>query len=392
MQRHTWPALVAGLALACSDSGGLPNPPDQGSTGPDLGPDGGNSGRDLGLDAGTDGSVDMGGSVFPPGVLFRGSRRIQGVDLQIEVAGSRDAPEPPVVILNMAPELGYEYLRGPMRFLRGPSPVDDPERMVVFADLPAQGRSQDLTTDGSTISIESQYQGLVDILADLRTDFLGQAPVDVIGHGYGALVASLLAAREPQEVRRLVLVAPYAPEVQTWRDFQAEIQARLGPGENTLIAELTNWGSGTECMRDLDQCTIQIFQIEAKYWVCRPENTDAFRDINVLSANWTGKQRVEQELRRVSYSYVDELANVSAPTTLVLGECDPTVPTPCQGPDPDPQRCSLPNTWDLYLQQLQNRRAEFIDTTGYFPMVEAPDAFQQVVLEALEGPPPSGQN
>lgn len=384
-------ALAGALAVVgCSDDGSL-NPTDAGGTAdvgvdlgmPDLGaPDLG--GPDLGS------APDL-GPQFPPGIVFRGRQRISGIDLHLDVRGNVDSPKAPVVFLSLSPEIGSEYLIEPTQFVLGDEPVDDPERLAIYVDLPAQGRSQDVTTGSSTISVEFQYEGLADIVDFIQSEWGGDRPVDLVGHGYGGLVASLLAARKPDDVNRLVLLSPYPPEINTWRDFKAEVGTRLGPGEANQIAQLTTWGTGAECMQDLDECAILIFKIQAKYWVCRPDNAPAFDELRFLNANWSGKRGVERSLRGDEYDYVLELATIDTPTTVVLGECDPSVPPECQGPDADPQVCSLPNTWELYLSNLQNRRQVDIPSTGIFPMVEDRDAFRSTLLQALDGPEPAGQ-
>jgi pimeloyl-ACP methyl ester carboxylesterase len=61
---------------------------------------------------------------------------------------------------------------------------------------------------------------------DVAESFLGETPVDVIGHSFGATVALRLAMEHPASVRRLVLIEPVlfcaAQETEAYDTYYAE--------------------------------------------------------------------------------------------------------------------------------------------------------------------------
>lgn len=72
------------------------------------------------------------------------------------------------------------------------------DRTCVAFDLPGHGRSGPLQE-----GVDFQQQCL-----DVAETFLGDTPMDVVGHSFGATVALRLAMEHPESVRRLVLIEP----------------------------------------------------------------------------------------------------------------------------------------------------------------------------------------
>lgn len=121
----------------------------------------------------------------------------------------------------------------------------------VAPDLPGHGRSGPLDSSG-----DFQAQSVA-----MAGDLLTEAPIDVIGHSFGATVALRLALEQPERVRRLVLIEPvffaaargtpaYDAHVA---EFQPFVQA-LEAGEPMQAARLFTemWGSegDWDTMRD----------------------------------------------------------------------------------------------------------------------------------------------
>ena len=114
-------------------------------------------------------------------------------------------------------------------------------------DLPGHGRS-------ASWSGEGVYQDLVcDIIRDMIAEW--EAPVDLVGHSFGATAALRIAAVSPELVRRLVLIEPvfFTAAYAADPDFEAANKARTGPlaeaQENGDWKEaarlfLADWGDG----------------------------------------------------------------------------------------------------------------------------------------------------
>ena len=79
--------------------------------------------------------------------------------------------------------------------------VPDPGYRRIYPDLPGMGRS---TTAGLTCNDD-----VLSLLADF-IDHLGEGPVMLLGHSYGAYLARGVAAQRPDLVRGLALVCPVA--------------------------------------------------------------------------------------------------------------------------------------------------------------------------------------
>ncbi len=125
--------------------------------------------------------------------------------------------------------------------------LDDVLSAVAY-DLPGHGRSADW--DGT-----QEIQGLsTDIAADL-IEAQGGAPVDVIGHSFGATVALRLAVERPELVRSLVLIEPvfFAVALADHPDWAQTHDADMaaytdaveaGDAERAARAFTSRWGDG----------------------------------------------------------------------------------------------------------------------------------------------------
>ncbi|EAP75264.1 hydrolase, alpha/beta fold family protein [Roseovarius nubinhibens ISM] len=126
------------------------------------------------------------------------------------------------------------------------------ERLAMRAfDLPGHGRSADWGG-------ETELQGLsAEIAASLAAEMGGGAPVDVIGHSFGATVGLRLALERPELVRSLTLIEPVffalaladQPGLDTaFEGDTRAITAGLASGDHAAAARAFTalWGDGTE--------------------------------------------------------------------------------------------------------------------------------------------------
>lgn len=117
---------------------------------------------------------------------------LNGYRLHVEAFGAPDAPV--VVVLHGGPGADYRYLLG-LSVLAN-------QYRVVFYDQLGSGLSQ--RVPASQITVES-------FVADLHAviqHFSPQRPVHLVGHSWGAMLASRYAGDHPDKVDRMVLAEP----------------------------------------------------------------------------------------------------------------------------------------------------------------------------------------
>ena len=115
----------------------------------------------------------------------------------------------------------------------------------VAFDLPGHGQSGPLVKG---VDFHAQATAVA-------ADFLGDAPIDVIGHSFGATVALRQAMENPAHVRRLVLIEPVLMCAANGSKVLAAYDADFAPfiaamkaGEPLRAAEIFTsiWGAGVD--------------------------------------------------------------------------------------------------------------------------------------------------
>ena len=126
---------------------------------------------------------------------------------------------PPLLLLHGCPFSSYVW-RGVISRLRG-------RFRCLAPDLLGLGETE--TPPGADWSLPAQAEAVLALL-----DALGLGEVDVVGHDHGAAVAQLIAARQPQWIRRLVITNaeaydnwPSADELPFIRATQLPVLGRL---------------------------------------------------------------------------------------------------------------------------------------------------------------------
>jgi pimeloyl-ACP methyl ester carboxylesterase len=176
---------------------------------------------------------------------------------------------------------------------------------VVYLDLRGHGRSDPIARDDMRLDVWAE--DLVALCESLEIEH----PV-VLGHGWGALVATRYAARHPEHPRALVLSAPYARLVPT---RVVEAFDRLGDPEAGEVArrfyEQPDHLTLGEYLR---RCYPLVVRYEegAETLTRTNWNPDAF-------VEWTAKEGRSFDLR-------PDFAAIRVPTLVLAGEDDPYAP------------------------------------------------------------------
>lgn len=233
----------------------------------------------------------------------------------VEVAGTRVrwrsvGTGPPLVLVH--------GLAGSWRWWRPVLPALTAERTVHLLDLPGFGRIPALRA----FDLDRALDWLA---AWARAAALG--PADVVGHSLGALLCARLAARHPETVRRLVLVAPAGIPGRTAARSALPLALELLRSRPRLLALLARdsirWGP--------------------------------------LTIGTAALAIVAADLRA-------DLSRIEAPTLVLLGGRDVLIPV---GHGAEIARL------------LVEARVVVLDEAGHVPMMDAPEAFSRELLGFL---------
>jgi len=275
--------------------------------------------------------------------------RVGAVSLETVQLGATDGSIR--VVLHGGPGLDHNYLRPSLDALA------TSRARLVYVDLRGHGRS-DAPPDagGYTLSAASAD------LSMLATRLSPRAPIDVIAHDFGAAVALEFAAAHPDQVRRLVLIAPVRDGVQI-RSIGVRTREVLGEsGANALRALTTPQGT----LRDPRQLS-QLFRTLGSLWWASPPSAATLETITrsvryrpsadehflVQLLNWDGR-RVARDVRA---------------STLVLSGAQ--------------DRTFLPSESREIADTVAHGRFVEIEGAGHLPFVEKPTEVAQAIESFL---------
>lgn len=326
-------------------------------------------------DAGTDpdaGTPD--GGFSDPATIVEGIVRIGGGRTYVHARGTVTSTMPPLLMMATGPHqggvagffgslgggIGHEYLPEHMDFLL-------PGRLMVYYDYIATGRSGFGALGTATVTVDAHVLQVNDILGWVETDLgVDTSEVDILGHGYGAGVGALYAARNPDRVNRLVLVDPMGADVVQYANAIGELQARLTSSDRQRLDILTR---EPECFGDGSMCTVEVWRILAPRLGC-PGNEAVVNTLVFAYGELRTFNYLRQALQDARFDWRDELAMITAETTVLSGPCDAT-----------PPEAAL-----TYTSSISGAVHYEIPGSGHWPMVESVQAFQRRVKDALVYP------
>jgi proline iminopeptidase len=139
---------------------------------------------------------------------------IDGVTYHAEAFG--DPTNPVVITIHGGPGADYKSI------LSLQDLAD--EYYVVFYDQRGTGLSPRVSAE--ELTLESSIEDL-----DSIVDLYGNGEkVDLVGHSWGAILASAYLGRHPEKVKHAVLAEPGALTAQDWEEFNEKVKIRLSPG------------------------------------------------------------------------------------------------------------------------------------------------------------------
>ncbi|PBJ09982.1 Lipase 1 precursor [Pseudomonas ogarae] len=202
----------------------------------------------------------------------------------------------------------------------------------VFVDLPGHGQSVYEAGAGfGPQAMLAELEGLLDTLVG--------GPFVLVGSSLGGCVAGLYAAKHPQRVSHLVLLAPAGLGEQA-----------LGP---TLKAGLQGPGTvfGYRTVEEMKRFWSLVFKAP-------PEVGGRLAQAMAASgrSRFAAVQRVVEDFRREGLDVLlERLPQIAAKTLVIWGRHD---------------QVFLPATLENLLRQLPDARGEFIEDCGHVPYLE----------------------
>jgi pimeloyl-ACP methyl ester carboxylesterase len=243
--------------------------------------------------------------------------------------------EGPLVVL--VPGMGD--LRGGYRFL-APMLRNEGYR-VACTDLRGHGDSD------STFASYGDAETAGDLVALIEE--LG-GPAVVVGNSMGAGAAVLAAAERPDLVSGLVLVGPFV------RNGKAGAMQRF----LLRLAMARPWTA-----------TVWKSYLPKLYAGRRPADFDEYRHQVVASLRRPGHAKAFSLTTRTSHDPAEaRLADVSAPTLVVMGEKDPDFPDP-----------AAEAAW---IAQVLRAEVVMVPEAGHYPQSQQPEITEHAVLRFLE--------
>jgi len=234
------------------------------------------------------------------------AERVQGVTLHTFEIGDPRARL--LLVLHGGPGLDHTYMRPWLDAL------GDHARLR-YVDLRGHGRSSP-PPDGDGYTLSAAAADLAALVQLLQ----GGQPADIVAHDFGAAVAMQLAARHPERVRRMVLIAPLRDANQV-RSIGARTRSNLGDGAWRRIQALTT-PQGT--LRDPRQSG-ELFRRLGRMWWFRPPS-DAVLARMARDLTYRPEADEHFQLETTTFDGRTLAQDIRAPTLVLSGREDLTFP------------------------------------------------------------------
>lgn len=226
-----------------------------------------------------------------------------------------------------------------------------PQFRVIAIDLPGFGASAPLPGGYS-----------FDVLASILDEILRRRQVEqahVVGHSLGAALSLYFAWTHPQRVDRLVLVdAAGILQEAVYVRYLTELDTSPKSG-NRLAAVLK---------RPVNSLRLHFLRkADGKIdlaWLAR--------NPRIRSALLGKRPEMDAALGLVLQDFTTAIRETTAPTTLIWGRDDSIAPL---------------RVGRLLAARMRSAQLRVLDQVGHVPMTAAPEAFNELLLQALTAPP-----
>jgi pimeloyl-ACP methyl ester carboxylesterase len=207
-------------------------------------------------------------------------------------------------------------------------------------------------------------QELIELETTAIKHICGDAPVTLIGHSAGGLVALAVAAQLGQQVQRIITINSVI-----WGDFRGIVGLAQWLVRNNLFDTFkTLWN-----LTLLDSWTMMLglsmfIHQQPRFWT----NTFSWQSCQ-RAAEWYRKHSLEE--LTIFLHFLDTcdirslITDLQTPVLIIVGEKDPVIP---------------PEQSYWLDDHLPNTALRILEQTGHIPQIETPITFQNVMLAWLE--------
>ena len=224
----------------------------------------------------------------------------------------------------------------------------------IFYDQRGNGKSLLEKIDETTFSTEL----LVEDLEALRQEFrLPQ--LNIIGHSWGGLLGMYYTSKYPHYVKRLILIdaAPINTEllIKSYENLMARFTEAEWNHLQQLYESETYLAGGpvahNEAMQLSEGAAIFSKEAQAAYF-----QASVFDE--VTAKNMVALSGLAREMK-LNITVQDQLHHITCPTLIIQGREDFIVPEAAE----------------LAHQFIQKSQLSFVEESGHYPFIEAPEAF-----------------
>lgn len=281
-----------------------------------------------------------------------GYKYVNGVNHYYEIYGSGDL----VFVLHGGPGMFHDELVPHFAQLAE-------SYAVVFYDQRGNGRSSLEQIDRDTFNVEL----MVDDLEQLRKEFKVER-LTLLGHSWGGLLALYYATKYPDNVERLILIDAAPVNTDLLMKSYENLVSRFSESEWTHLQEMYD---SEEYKKGNPVVHNEAMRLSEGKTFYREELIDEY----MLHASFderTAKNMVQiaplaTEIK-LSISVQDDLDRISCPVLIIHSRQDFIV-------EESPR---------LTHELLRNSRIEYIENSGHYPFIEAPEALFAAVRRFLE--------
>lgn len=244
---------------------------------------------------------------------------IDGIRLHAESFGPEDGPA--LIVLHGGPGGDYRSLL-PLKAL-----AEDGWR-VLFYDQRGAGLSERVGADRLTLD---GHIGELDALAQSLSP---EAPVVLVGHSWGAMLASAYLGRHPDRVARAVLIEPGFLSAAEADAFMAGMQRYLR--SPAALVQMVLAGFRASHVKGPDEAAANDFLVGTlvHWFAAHPDNTYHCPDTPWDSPGWRfgaeAGQAVQASASRADLDSLGAVSDFSGPVLLMSGACNSWIGPPLQ--------------------------------------------------------------